>query len=106
MDYADSLRQVLIRKITKTERDLTQLKLDYCRFVFGLSHRSRVKANGQVFQVRTVDVDSMQRLDTGEFGKPSISGIPVGASDATDAELTVLGMAWELVPEGESSTDG
>lgn len=37
MDYAASLRQVLIRKITRAERDLDQLKLDYCHFVYGIS---------------------------------------------------------------------
>lgn len=103
MDYADSLRQVLIRKITKAERDLAQLKLDYCRFVFGISHRSRVRVDGQMFLVRSVDVDSMPRLETGEFGKPSIFGIPVGTTSINaGADLVSLGIDWETVPESES----
>lgn len=102
MDYADSLRQVLIRKITKAERDLDQLKLDYCRFVFGISHRSRVKINDEVFLVRLVDLSSMERLEGGEFGKPSLSGVPVGTRGAiSDDDLVILGKDWEAIPEHE-----
>ena len=42
MDYANSVQTVLLRKIQKAEQDLVQLKLDYCRFIFGLTHRTRV----------------------------------------------------------------
>ena len=48
MDYGDSVQKVLLRKIQKAEQDLLQLKLDYCRFIFGLSHRTRVISNGNV----------------------------------------------------------
>ena len=44
MDYGESVQKVLLRKIRKAEQDLAQLKLDYCRFVFGLTHRARVQA--------------------------------------------------------------
>lgn len=103
MQYADSLRKVLIRKINKAERDLTQLKLDYCRFVFGLSHRSQVKVKGKLFLVRTVDVDSMARLDDGEFGKPEIAGVPVGV-EGSNTELKQLGKSWEVVSGADALT--
>jgi hypothetical protein len=103
MEYADSLRKVLIRKITKAERDLAQIKLDYCRFVFGLSHRARVRVDGQLFLVRAVDVDSMPRLENGEFGKPAISGVPLGMNGVVgDSALVALGKDWQTVPESES----
>lgn len=102
MDYADSLRRVLIRKINKSERDLDQLKLDYCRFVFGISHRSRVRVGGRVFLVRSVDVGSMERLESGEFGRPALTGIPGEAKGpVTDANLVPLGKDWEALPEFE-----
>lgn len=102
MDYTDSLRHVLIRKITRAERDLDQLKLDYCRFVFGISHRSRVKANETVFLVRRVDVDTMKRLEAGKFCKPLIWGVPLRSNGAiSDFELVPLGKEWETIPDGE-----
>ena len=63
MDYGDSVHKVLLRKIQKAEQDLLQLKLDYCRFIFGLSHRARVTSNGNSYVVRSVDVETMERLD-------------------------------------------
>ena len=100
MDYADSLRQVLVRKITKAERDLDQLKLDYCRFVFGISHRSQVRVGSEVYLVRAVDVATMDRLEGGEFGKPAISGVLVEAGGrVNDAAQVELGTDWEAIPQ-------
>lgn len=73
MDYANSVQTVLLRKIQKAEQDLVQLKLDYCRFIFGLTHRTRVISGGKVYLVRSVDVESMERLEDGTFSRPSIS---------------------------------
>lgn len=102
MDYADSLRQVLIRKITKAERDLDQLKLDYCRFVFAISHRSWVRVDDALFLVRSVDVDTMERLAEGDFSKPLIWGVPLKSDGiVSDDELVPLGKDWETVPESE-----
>lgn len=98
MEYAESLRSVLIRKINKAERDLVQLKLDYCRFVFGLSHRTQVTIDGQRYQVRSVDVDSMQRLESGDFTKPAISGVPVGSDLRPVGDESVdLGNDWQTL---------
>ncbi|MET4024803.1 hypothetical protein ABIE59_000308 [Marinobacter sp. MBR-99] len=95
MDYGESVQKVLLRKISKAEQDLLQLKLDYCRFVFGLSHRARVTANGKVWFVRSVDVQSMTYTDEGTFTKPSVSGSP--ENDETGQEIVTLGSDWELV---------
>ena len=57
MDYGDSVHGLLLRKIQKAEQELLQLKMDYCRFIFGLSHRSRVLVDGRAFLVRSVDID-------------------------------------------------
>lgn len=95
MQYADSVQQVLIRKINRAEQDLMQLKLDYCRFIFGLTHRSQVQVDGKSWQVRSVDVDSMTRLEDGSFDKPELMGTPVGSDDS--AELQPLGRNWTLV---------
>lgn len=96
-EYADSLRSVLVRKINKAERDLSQLKLDYCRFVFGLSHRTRVIVDGRQYQVRSVDVDSMERLENDQFGKPQITGILLdGNLKPVAAEPVDLGREWTV----------
>ncbi|MGP9831345.1 hypothetical protein [Marinobacter sp. NSM] len=94
MDYGESVQKVLLRKITKAEQDLLQLKLDYCRFVFGLSHRARVTANGRTWLVRSVDVQSMTYTDDGTFTKPSVSGTP--EEDDTGRQVVALGTEWEL----------
>lgn len=94
MDYGDSVQKVLLRKIQKAEQDLVQLKLDYCRFVFGLTHRSRVTLDGTTYLVRSVDVDSMQRLDDGSFSRPQISGCLEGSTD--EAQVRSLGDNWAL----------
>ena len=94
MDYGDSVQKVLLRKIQKAEQDLLQLKLDYCRFIFGLTHRSRVEYQGKSYVVRSVDVDSMQRLEDGSFSRPSISGAPADAGEA--AVPRDLGTDWAL----------
>lgn len=96
MDYGDSVQKVLLRKIGKAEQDLMQLKLDYCRFVFGLTHRARVSANGNVWLVRSVDVESMTYTEDGEFTKPIITGTAEG--DDTSRETVTLGTSWELEP--------
>ena len=94
MDYGDSVQKVLLRKIQKAEQDLVQLKLDYCRFIFGLSHRTRVFSNGQAYVVRSVDVESMKRLEDGSFSRPVIAGAPADSPDTSDAEN--LGTDWSL----------
>lgn len=96
MDYGDSVQKVLLRKIGKAEQDLLQLKLDYCRFVFGLTHRARVTANGQTWLVRSVDVESMTYTEDGEFTKPVVTGIPEG--DDASRETVTLGSDWQLEP--------
>lgn len=94
MDYGDSVQKVLLRKIRKAEQDLLQLKLDYCRFVFGLTHRARVVSDGAIYLVRSVDVESMKNTEEGGFSKPAIAGVPVNQAEATDSMQ--LGTNWEL----------
>lgn len=84
MDYSDSVQKVLLRKIRKTEQDLLQLKLDYCRFIFGLTHRATVLVDGQRYLVRSVDVDSMVTLEDGGFGKPAVAGVPAEAENTSE----------------------
>lgn len=98
MEYADGLKDVLIRKINKTERNLYSLKLDYCRFVFGLSHRSKVIYDQVVYQVRTVDLDSMARCEKGEWTRPLISGVQCDptVNKMPKGEVVDLGRNWEL----------
>jgi hypothetical protein len=98
MDYGESLRQVLIRKINKAERDLYQLKMDYCRFVFGISHRSKVYLNDQIYQVKAVDLDSMTRSESGEWTKPRVSGVVIDSKPGMlSDEVVQIGCDWELV---------
>ncbi|HET8849486.1 MAG TPA: hypothetical protein VFM78_06335 [Marinobacter sp.] len=94
MDYGDSVQKVLLRKIQKAEQDLIQLKLDYCRFVFGLTHRARVVSGDKTWLVRSVDVESMVWDEQGTFTKPVITGIP--ADDETATETASLGNDWSL----------
>lgn len=94
MDYGDSVQKVLLRKIQKAEQDLIQLKLDYCRFVFGLTHRARVVSDGKTWLVRSVDVESMAWDDQGTFTKPVITGAP--ADDESTTETVNLGNDWAL----------
>ncbi|MGC8118935.1 hypothetical protein [Marinobacter sp. VGCF2001] len=93
MDYGESVQKVLVRKIRKAEQDLVQLKLDYCRFVFGLTHRATVLADGQSWVVRAVDVESMEHTDDGGFTKPAITGVPANESSE---ETVNLGNDWTL----------
>ncbi|MEX2475628.1 hypothetical protein [Marinobacter sp.] len=95
MDYGDSVQKVLLRKIRKTEQDLLQLKLDYCRFVFGLTHRAKVEVGSQPYLVRSVDVNSMAVLDDDTFSRPVLDGVPANADD--NAEPVSLGNDWTLV---------
>jgi len=94
MDYGESVQKVLLRKIHKTEQDLLQLKLDYCRFVFGLTHRARVLANGKIWQVRSVDVESMRMTEKGDFSRPAITGSLVDCDESR--ETVNLGTDWQL----------
>ena len=96
MDYAEGLKNVLIQKINKTEKSLYSLKLDYCRFVFGLSHRSKVIYDQVVYQVRSVNLDSMIRSDSGEWSRPEISAVRLVDNRPTDDEIVELGQNWEL----------
>ncbi len=102
MDYGESVQKVLLRKIQKAEQDLVQLKLDYCRFIYGLTHRSKVSVEGVTYSVRSVDVDSMERLEDGSFGKPLVSGV----ADDKGEELKDLGTDWMLVTDANSVTSG
>jgi len=97
MDYADGLKNVLIQKINKTEKNLYSLKLDYCRFVYGLSHRSKVMYDQVVYQVRSVNLDSMSRSDQGEWSRPEISAVKMEKNSLVPCnELIDLGRNWEL----------
>ncbi|MFE8069945.1 hypothetical protein QQM79_02705 [Marinobacteraceae bacterium S3BR75-40.1] len=100
MEYADSLKHVLIRKINKAERDLVQLKLDYCRFVFGLTHRSCVIKDGQTYRVVSVDVDAMVRREDGQYDKPPIIGVPLEKEE--QGESVELGNEWELMEKTQA----
>lgn len=102
MDYGNSVQKVLLRKIRKAEQDLIQLKLDYCRFVFGLTHRARVVSNGGVFLVRSVDVDTMKPDDENGFTKPAIAGSPVGQTG--DNDVVQLGTDWVLEPPSNQAS--
>ena len=96
MDYADSVQKVLLRKIRKAEQDLVQLKLDYCRFVFGLSHRAKVLVGGETYVVRSVNVESMANTDEGGFTRPEITGTRAGEPE--HASPVALGTDWVLEP--------
>lgn len=102
-EYASGVKDVLIRKINKAEKHLHTLKLDYCRFVFGLSHRSRVIHKDKVYHVRSVDLDHMQRTVDGHWSKPAVRGVPcsdsLGRSDdfiQVQDEFVDLGQHWEI----------
>lgn len=92
MDYADSVQAVLLRKIQKAEQDLVQLKLDYCRFIFGLTHNTRVVSGDNAYLVRSVDVESMERQEDGTFTRPTISAARVNGSE----EMILQGKDWEV----------
>ncbi|WP_166263853.1 hypothetical protein [Marinobacter caseinilyticus] len=103
MQYSDSVQQVLLRKINKAEQDLLQLKLDYCRFIFGLTHRSKVEVEGQVYHVRSVNVDSMVRKDDGSFSAPEVTGVPVDSP--VGAEASTIGKQWILLNATQQASD-
>jgi len=96
MDYADGLKNVLIQKINKTEKNLYSLKLDYCRFVYGLSHRSKVMYDQVIYQVRSVNLDTMNRGNQGEWSRPDIFAVRLDASLTQTDEIVSLGQNWEL----------
>ncbi|MFT5718142.1 MAG: hypothetical protein ACI9T7_002347 [Oleiphilaceae bacterium] len=97
MNYSDGLKTVLIQKINKTEKSLYGLKLDYCRFVYGLSHRSKVIYDHVVYQVRSVDLDSMDRGEKGEWSRPDISAVRLDENyNSLHGEVIELGQNWEL----------
>ncbi|WP_100640664.1 hypothetical protein [Marinobacter salexigens] len=94
MEYGESVHKVLLRKIRKAEQDLMQLKLDYCRFVFGLTHRARVVSGGTVYLVLSVDVESMVSTEDGGLTRPSVAGVP---ANKPSQEMPVqLGTDWVL----------
>jgi len=96
MDYADGLKKVLIQKINKTEKNLYSLKLDYCRFVYGLSHRSKVMYDQVVYQVRSVNLETMSRSDRGEWSRPDIYAVRLDDKLVQKDEIVFLGQNWEL----------
>ena len=97
MEYADGLKNVLIQKINKTEKNLYSLKLDYCRFVYGISHRSKIIYDHVVYQVRSVNLESMIRSEKGEWSRPEISAMRMLETGTVDqSELINLGRNWEL----------
>lgn len=97
MNYSDGLKSVLIQKINKTEKSLYGLKLDYCRFVYGLSHRSKVIYDQVVYQVRSVDLDSMDRGEQGDWSRPGISAVRIdNNNNLLHGETIELGQNWEL----------
>lgn len=97
MEYADGLKNVLIQKINKTEKSLYSLKLDYCRFVYGVSHRSKVMYDQVLYQVRSVDLDSMVRSEKGEWSRPEITAVKVVELGKIGQEEEIsLGRNWEL----------
>ena len=96
--YAEGLKDVLIRKIVRAERDLQQLKMDYCRFVYGISHRTRIKVDEQVYLVKSVDLDSMKRLDSGDWSQPGVSGVMLNTDgEEVNSEVVQISSGWELV---------
>ncbi|WP_020407257.1 hypothetical protein [Hahella ganghwensis] len=99
-DYSESLKDVLIRKIVRAERDLQQLKMDYCRFVYGVSHRTKIRHDGGVYLLKSVDLDSMQRMDNGEWSQPSVSGVLID-DEGNEASQDIIQIApgWMLVDE-------
>lgn len=102
MDYADGLKDVLIRKINKAERGLNALKLDYCRFVYGLTHRSKVIYDQVIYQVRSLDLDTMIRSEDGQWSRPAVyaAKLKTGQLQAShEAEIINLGQNWELFVE-------
>lgn len=97
MEYTDGLKNVLIQKINKTEKSLYSLKLDYCRFVYGISHRSKVIYDQVLYQVRSVDLDSMSRSEQGEWSRPEIAAVRVSdIGNPEQTELINLGRNWDL----------
>lgn len=97
MNYSDGLKNVLIQKINNTEKTLYGLKLDYCRFVYGLSHRSKVIYDQVIYQVRSVDLDSMDRGEQGEWSRPDISAVRLDENHRSlQGEVIELGQNWEL----------
>lgn len=94
MDYGESVQKVLLRKIRKAEQNLMQLKLDYCRFVFGLAKRARVVSGSVTYLVLSVDVDSMVSTEEGAFTRPAVAGVP--ADKPEQAETVQLGTDWVL----------
>ncbi len=96
-NYAEGLKDILLRKIDKAERDLHQLKLDYCRFVYGLSHRAQVESGGKVYQVKAVHIDSMQRLASGEWSQPEIACVELnGDGEEVDGSTRTLAPGWSI----------
>ena len=98
-EYASGLKDVLIRKINKTERNLVSLKLDYCRFIYGLSNRSKVLYDGVVYQVVSLNLDIMDRSESGDWSKPGVMAIKYQQGrrlgDVSQDEMIDLGQHWD-----------
>lgn len=102
-EYASGLKDVLIRKINKTEQSLHDLKLDYCRFVYGLSHRSKVVYDQVVYQVSALDLDIMERTESGDWTKPGVKAIRhdpenviTSAAHSQADQIVDLGQHWDV----------
>ena len=97
--YADGVKSLLLRKIRKTEHELVQLKMDYCRFVFGLSFGALVVSNGKLYVVDQVETESMQLLDSGDWSRPMLHARPVDAVAVSKKQLSApvqLEPDWEI----------
>lgn len=103
MNYADGVQDVLIRKINKAEQGVTQLKLDYCRFIFGLTHRTPVKVGDVVYRIVSVDVDSMERQEDGSLSRPRLSGVPFDTPGTVEA--VNLDRSWQAVTTSLAGND-
>lgn len=97
--YADGVKSLLLRKIRKAEHELVQLKMDYCRFIFGLSFGALVVSNGKLYVVDQVETESMQLLDSGDWSRPSLQARPVDALAVSKKQLSApvqLAPDWEI----------
>ena len=97
--YADGVKSLLLRKIRKTEQELVQLKMDYCRFIFGLSFGALVVSNGKLYVVDQVETETMQLLDTDEWSRPALQARPVDALAVSKKQLSApvqLPPDWEI----------
>ena len=65
--------------------------------MYGISHRSKVIYDQVLYQVRSVNLDSMTRSEQGEWSRPEIAAVRVSdIGKAGQAESIDLGRSWEL----------